>query len=31
VWSIFLFGAPKVIAPPMSIKARIGWAQMNKL
>jgi hypothetical protein len=28
--SIFMFGAPKVVAPPVSIKYHVGWALKNK-
>jgi hypothetical protein len=24
-WCVFMFGAPKVVDPLVSIKARIGW------
>jgi hypothetical protein len=29
-WIIFMFGDPKVVAGPMSIKDRVGWALRNK-
>jgi hypothetical protein len=32
VWerSIVMFGAPKLVAPLVSIKARVGWTLRNK-
>jgi hypothetical protein len=29
-WTAFMFGAPKVVAPPVSIKACVSWALRNK-
>jgi hypothetical protein len=28
--SVVMFGAPKVVAPPVSIKVHVGWALRNK-